>query len=86
MRVLIKSTSNQFLECVELKAQVLDEDDSEITDASCEEIVPPNNLGMLEASTYGTKTELARSQIKIALCVYNQLCSLDTQVSSSRNH
>ena len=85
VRVLIKSTINQFLECVELKAQVLDEEDSEITEASCEELVPPNNLGMLEANTYGTKTELARSQIKIALCVYNQLCSLDTQVSSSPN-
>jgi hypothetical protein len=85
VRLLVTNTTNQFLEGVELKAQMLDEDDSEITEASCDELVPPNGMGMLEANSYGSKKELASGQVKITLCVYNQLCSLSTQVKSVPN-
>ena len=85
VRLLVKNTTNQFLEGVELKAQMLDGDDSEITEASCDELVPPNGMGMLEANSYGSKKELASGQVKITLCVYNQLCSLSTQVKSVPN-
>ena len=85
VRLLVTNTTNQFLEGVELKAQMLDGDDSEITEASCDELVPPNGMGMLEANSYGSKKELASGQVKITLCVYNQLCSLSTQVKSVPN-
>lgn len=85
VRLLVTNTTDQFLEGVELKAEVLDEDDSEITEASCDELVPPNGLGMLEANSYGSKKEIAGGQVKITLCVYNQLCSVSAQVKSVPN-
>ena len=85
VRLLVTNTTDQFLEGVELKAEVLDEDDSEITEASCDELVPPNGLGMLEANSYGSKKEVAGGQVKITLCVYNQLCSVSAQVKSVPN-
>ena len=85
VRLLVTNTTDQFLEGVELKAEVLDEDDSEITEASCDELVPPNGLGMLEANSYGSKKEMAGGQVKITLCVYNQLCSVSAQVKSVPN-
>ena len=85
VRLLVTNTTDQFLEGVELKAEVLDEDDSEITEASCDELVPPNGLGMLEANSYGSKKEIAGGQVKITLCVYNQLCSVSSQVKSVPN-
>ena len=85
VRLLVTNTTDQFLEGVELKAEVLDEDDSEITVASCDELVAPNGLGMLEANSYGSKKEIAGGQVKITLCVYNQLCSVSAQVKSVPN-
>lgn len=76
----MKNGTNQFVEEVQVKVHLIDEEDAQIADSYSEENIPAKGCGMFQTSVYGMKkSKLRNTTIKISLCVYS-----DVNVESER--